>query len=151
MNMNVDHIPIWVADDSLDDCALLRSAFETAAIRNPLTFVHHGQELLDALRQKRPSGGRRLLPGLILLDMKMPVMDGKEALHEIRADPALMTIPVVFLTTSELKEDILECYRLGANSVVTKPFDYKESVELVTMLKKYWLEHVQLPLRFNGA
>ncbi|HTB21439.1 MAG TPA: response regulator [bacterium] len=139
-------IPIWVADDNQDDCRLLAHAFKDAALSNPLTFVHDGQQLLDALRMKQGPGNGHILPGLIILDMKMPVMDGKEALQAIRADPALCTIPVVFLTTSQFKDDILDGYRLGANSVVTKPFDYLQIVGLVTMLEKYWLEYVQLPM-----
>jgi two-component system, response regulator len=151
MDKNRSWIPIWVADDNLDDCRLLAHAFKDAALSNPLTFVHDGQQLLDALRKKQGSGGGHLLPGLIILDMKMPVMDGKEALQAIRADPDLCMIPVVFLTTSQFKDDILDGYRLGANSVVTKPFDYVEIVGLVGMLKNYWLEYVQLPMYLNIA
>ena len=149
MDKDRSWIPIWVADDNLDDCRLLAHAFKDAALPNPLTFVHDGQELLDALGKKHASGGGHLLPGLIILDMKMPVMDGKEALQAIRADPSLRMIPVVFLTTSQFKDDILDGYLLGANSVVTKPFDYLEIVGLVTMLEKYWLKYVQLPMYLN--
>jgi two-component system response regulator len=151
MEKNRNWIPIWVADDNLDDCRLLAHAFKDASLSNPLTFVHDGQQLLDALHEKQAAGGGQLLPGLIILDMKMPVMDGKEALQAIRADPALSMIPVVFLTTSQFKDDILDGYRLGANSVVTKPFDYVQIVGLVTMLKDYWLEYVQLPMYLNVA
>jgi len=85
------------------------------------------------------------LPGLILLDLNMPKKDGREALKEIRADPALRRIPIVVLTTSKAEEDILRTYELGVNSFIIKPVTFESLVDIVKTLAKYWFEIVELP------
>jgi CheY-like chemotaxis protein len=84
-------------------------------------------------------------PDLILLDLNMPRKDGREALHEIKADPALRRIPVVVLTTSKTEQDVLRSYDLGANSYITKPVTFDSLVEVVRTLGQYWFEIVELP------
>ena len=87
------------------------------------------------------------LPGLILLDLNMPKKDGREALREIKADPALRQIPVVALTTSEAEEDIIRTYNLGISSFIIKPVIFESLVDIVRTLSKYWFEIVELPIR----
>ena len=84
-------------------------------------------------------------PDLILLDLKMPRKDGREALSELKADPRLRSMPIVVLTTSTARDDIGFCYRMGVNSYITKPATFRGLVELVKTLSKYWFELVELP------
>lgn len=86
-------------------------------------------------------------PGLILLDLNMPKMDGREALAEIRSDPDLRLIPIVVLTTSKAEEDIYRTYDLGASSFINKPVAFEGLVDVMNTLKKYWFEIVELPSR----
>ena len=90
-------------------------------------------------------------PGIILLDLNMPRMDGKEALGEIRSDPALRDIPVVVLTTSKADEDVLRSYSLGANSFIVKPVSFEGLVDVMRSIDTYWFEMVRLPTRSRAA
>jgi two-component system response regulator len=147
---DADHrISILIADDNEDDRRLLQRAFADVGIRNKVDFVNDGEALLDFLNAPRPGLGARGLPGIVLLDLNMPRMDGREALKAIRSDPKLRLLPVVILSTSNYREDVLECYSLGANAVMVKPLGYSEFVTMVTMIGRYWLEQVQLPISFE--
>jgi CheY-like chemotaxis protein len=136
-----------MADDDPEDRLLTQEAFEEVNLVNHLYFVEDGEELLDFLKRRgqftAPDSAPR--PGLILLDLNMPRMDGREALAEIRADPALQRIPIVVLTTSKSEEDILRTYELGVNSFITKPVTFEGLVDIVNTLTKYWFEIVALP------
>ncbi len=90
-------------------------------------------------------------PGLILLDLNMPKMDGREALREIKADPKLRRIPIIVLTTSKAEEDIYRTYDLGVNSFITKPVSFTALTEVMKTLAKYWFEIVDLPPDANRA
>ena len=105
---------ILMADDDPDDCLLVSKAFKTSRLCNDLRFVSDGEELMDYLYQrgKYKGTGEAPRPGLILLDLNMPRKDGREALKEIKGDPALREIPVVVLTTSKDDEDVLKSYNL---------------------------------------
>lgn len=139
-----DQLRIVVADDSKDDQVLLQRAFAAAGVPNPLLFVRDGRELITQLEAcVAPGGGG--LPGIVLMDLKMPRMDGKEALISIRSDPRFALLPVLLLSTTQYRDDVLECYRAGANSVITKPFSYEEFVALAGILHAYWMGHVELP------
>ncbi|HEY3275911.1 MAG TPA: response regulator [Syntrophorhabdaceae bacterium] len=140
-------ITILMADDDGDDCFLVSKAFKASKLCNDLRFVNDGEELMDYLyrRNKYEAEGESPRPGLILLDLNMPKKDGREALKEIKNDPALMGIPVVVLTTSKDEEDVLRSYNLGANSFITKPVTFDGLVEVVKSLGKYWFEIVELP------
>lgn len=140
-------IRILVADDDADDRMLIGDAFEEAHLRNPVTFVEDGIELLEYLKRegKYADIGDDHLPGIILLDLNMPRMDGRTALEEIRKDEVLRKIPVVVLTTSKSEEDILRTYNLGVNSFITKPVTFDGLVNVVQILNKYWIEIVALP------
>jgi len=126
---------------------LIKEAFQEGLLVNGLRFVEDGEELLDYLRHRGKYEDPLLSPrpGIVLLDLNMPKKDGREALKEMKADPALKSIPVVVLTTSKAEEDIIRSYDLGANSYITKPVTFLGLVNAVKGLGKYWLEIVELP------
>ena len=148
MSVNSADITILVADDDQEDCMLIRDAWHENRLANCLRFVSDGAELLDYLRRagKYADAADAPRPGLILLDLNMPRMDGREALGQIKGDPALRQIPVVVLTTSQAEEDIYRSYDLGVNSYVTKPVTFDSLVETIKVLGKYWFEIVELPV-----
>lgn len=138
---------ILMADDDADDRMLTEEALIESRVLNELHFVKNGVELLDYLNGRNGFSGRERhpLPGLILLDLNMPLMDGHEALENIKKDPLLKRIPVVILTTSKIEEDMLKGYDLGAASYITKPVTFDVLVDLMRALGKYWVEFVELP------
>ncbi len=135
---------ILMADDDEDDRFDAKMAMKEATVVNELRFVENGEELLDYLYQRNqfsdPASSPR--PGLILLDLNMPRMDGREALEVIKSDPELKRIPVVVLTTSKADEDIIKTADLGANSYIQKPVTFDGLVEVMKTLSKYWIEIV---------
>lgn len=150
MNQRYKPTTILLADDDKDDCLLIEDAFKECKIPNDFQMVHDGEELLDYLRRRDKYVDRSTSPrpGLILLDLNMPRMDGREALKEIRKDSNLRRIPVVVLTTSRAEEDILRSYDTGANSFISKPGSYEGLVEIMEELSTFWFHIVELP---NGA
>lgn len=136
-------IRLVLADDDEDDRLMAREALAVSRLTNPLDEVSDGMELLEYLRgcleRKDP------LPGLILLDLNMPRMDGREALAEIKSNPELRRIPIVVLTTSKAEEDIFRTYDLGVNSFISKPIRFEGLVEIMTQIGQYWFEIVRLP------
>jgi len=147
MTCHPEPIVILVADDDPEDCMLLRDAFRENRLVNDLRFVANGEELLDYLchHGRYADAATAPRPGLILLDLNMPRKDGREALQEIKADPALRQIPVVVLTTSQAEEDICRTYDLGVNSYIAKPVTFESLVEVVRTLGQYWFGIVRLP------
>ncbi|WP_168222348.1 response regulator [Aquisphaera giovannonii] len=139
-------ITILMADDDPDDRDFARRALSQSRLTNDLRCVEDGQELLDYLgrRGRYAPEGSAPRPGLILLDLNMPGVDGREALQVIKADPTLRQIPVVILTTSRAEEDIFRSYDLGANSFITKPVSLAGLVEVMRDLGHYWFEIVEL-------
>ena len=136
-----------MADDDDDDRLLVRDALAESKVGGKLEFVANGEELLDYLCQRGQfAGDVAPRPGLILLDLNMPRMDGREALREIKADPALRRIPVVVLTTSQADTDIGAIYDLGANSFISKPFQFDALVGVMKALGQYWFQTVELPV-----
>ncbi|HEV8445302.1 MAG TPA: response regulator [Gemmatimonadaceae bacterium] len=143
-------ITIVICDDDEDDQVLTEQALKDAHISNELRFVDDGEDLLDYLYQRgRFAGetGQAPRPGLILLDLNMPKMDGREALRRIKGDVTLHDIPVVVLTNSNSDAEVLRSYRLGVNSFITKPVTLSGLVEAMNVLGRYWLEIVALPPR----
>ncbi len=140
-------ITILMADDDPDDRLMTRDAFQECRLGNPLRFAEDGEELMDYLhrRGRYADPSQSPMPGLILLDLNMPRKDGREALREIKADPALRQIPVVVLTTSSAEEDVARSYADGANSFITKPVTFDALLDVVQSLGKYWLDIVELP------
>jgi CheY-like chemotaxis protein len=138
---------ILMADDDAEDCQLVRDALGEAGQSHDLRFVRDGEELFDYLRHlgEYESYSAAPRPDLILLDFKMPRKDGREALREIKADAQLRRIPVVVLTTSAVEDDITFSYDMGVNSFITKPTTFRQWVEIIKTLSKYWFEVVELP------
>jgi two-component system response regulator len=140
-------ITILLADDDEDDRLMTRDALRDARLHNDLRFVIDGVDLLDYLhrrgRHSDPASSPR--PGLILLDLNMPRMDGREALQQIKENPDLRSIPVIILTTSKAEEDIVRTYDLGVNSFITKPVTFLGLVDVMKVFTRYWLEIVDLP------
>jgi CheY-like chemotaxis protein len=141
-------VTILVADDDEEDRILTREALAGARLTNELRFVVDGQDLMDYLRRtgKYAGGnGDAPVPGIILLDLNMPKLDGREALAEIKSDPELKRIPIVVLTTSGAETDILRSYELGVNSFITKPVTFAGLVEVMRGFSRYWFEIVEIP------
>lgn len=142
-------ILILMADDDPEDIEIAREALASARLANTLHVVGDGEELLDYLNRRGkyqdPASSPR--PGLILLDLNMPKMDGREALSEIKANEDLRRIPVVVLTTSSAEEDIYRSYDLGVSGYITKPVSFASLVDAMSQLGSYWFELVQLPDR----
>jgi CheY-like chemotaxis protein len=137
-----------MADDDADDCLLVQEALRESKQPHDLRIVRDGQQLLDYLRGRGEyqESNHAPRPDLILLDLKMPRKDGREALSELKADPRLRSIPIVVFTTSTARDDIGFCYRMGVNSYVTKPATFRGLVDLLSTLSKYWFELVELPV-----
>lgn len=138
---------ILLADDDPDDRMMASDALARARVLNSLRCVDDGEELMDYLRGVGAYADRKTypLPGLILLDLNMPRMDGREALGEIKRDEALKRIPVVILTTSKAEEDMIKSYDLGAASYIRKPVSFEALVDLMQVLGRYWIEFVETP------
>ncbi|NLH99444.1 MAG: response regulator [Chthonomonadales bacterium] len=145
-------ITILMAEDDPDDRMLAAEAMEECMLANSLICVENGEELLDYLKRrgKYAEPGAAPRPGLILLDLNMPRMDGREALKLIKEDPELRSIPVVVLTTSKAEEDIVRSYDLGANSYVQKPVTFEGLVDVMKTLRRYWFEIIELPGSAQG-
>ncbi|MBN3882676.1 MULTISPECIES: response regulator [unclassified Nostoc] len=146
------NLTILMADDDEDDGILVREALAESQLPIELYIVSNGEELMDYLyhRGRYANNSKTPHPGLILLDLNMPKIDGLEALKEIKADPQLRQIPVVVLSTSRAEEDIYNTYNLGANSFIIKPVAFASLVEVMKTLVKYWFEIVKLPLEAVG-
>jgi CheY-like chemotaxis protein len=138
---------ILLVEDSEDDVWLISRAFTKAGSSNRLESVRDGQEAMDYLAGKDAFGDREKhpLPWLVVLDLRMPRVDGFEVLKWIRALPALSSLVVVVLTSSELARDVDEAYRSGANSVLVKPLDFDDMVKVAKWIEDYWLLFNQLP------
>jgi CheY-like chemotaxis protein len=137
---------ILLADDDEEDRELARDALQDSRLANEMKFVVDGQDLLDYLRHEgRWTADQSPRPGIILLDLNMPKMDGREALAEIKADDSLRRIPVVVLTTSKDEADVLSTYDLGVSSFITKPVTFGGLVDVMKTWTQYWFEIVELP------
>lgn len=128
--------PILLVEDNDDDVRLTERALQKNKISNQLVVVRDGVAALDQLRADSSRAG---LPALVLLDLKLPRMDGLEVLRHIRADPQLRRLPVVILTTSREEQDIIRSYDLGANSYIRKPVDFEQFTAAINQLGLYWL------------
>jgi len=140
---------ILLVDDNANDVELTIDAFKEEQLSNHLEVARSGQEALDRLfgRTRQPDGGRFPLPDLILLDIKMPVIDGFEVLRQVKSAPVLRRIPVVILTSSSDEGDRVMTYDTGANSYLVKPISLDGMLEIVRKIKDYWLTiNVRPPL-----
>jgi CheY-like chemotaxis protein len=138
---------ILMVDDDPDDRLLFKEACEEVRLRNPLEFLENGEQLVDYL--KRTGAYSHLAgtpyPGIILLDLNMPLKDGREALEEIKNDAELRHIPVIILTTSKDEDDILSSYGLGASSYIVKPISLDRLMRVVNSIGEYWVQIVEVP------
>ena len=149
MNPNSEHknphsIDILLVEDNLDHVELILKVLQENNILNEVHVVSDGEEALEFLYQ----GGKHMeapRPGLILLDIKLPRVDGIEVLRRIKADPALKSIPVVVLTTSMGEREMMESYNLGANSYIVKPVDFGRFLEATKHISGYWCVWNTLP------
>jgi two-component system, response regulator len=132
---------ILLVEDNPDDEALTIRAFQKNNIRNEVVVAHDGVEALDYLFATGAHSGRKVedLPQVVLLDLKLPKVDGLEVLRRIRDDERTRLLPVVILTSSKEERDLVEGYRLGANSYVRKPVNFDDFVEAARQLGLYWL------------
>lgn len=143
MNMR----PILLVEDNPDDEALALRAFNKLNISNKVIVARDGVEALDYLFATGEHAGRvaTQLPALVLLDLKLPRIDGLEVLRRLRANELTHILPVVILTSSKEEQDLVQSYNLGANSYVRKPVDYNEFVSAVSQLGVFWLLLNELP------
>ena len=131
--------PILLAEDNPNDVELILAAFKDANFVNEIHVAEDGAQALDFLHRRGPHAGRTgPLPAVILLDLKMPKVDGREVLRHVRTDPDLRHIPVVTLTSSREESDLLASYQLGANAFVVKPVDFQEFIGAVSKLGFFW-------------
>lgn len=139
-----DQIEILLVEDSPTDAMLTREALEFARVNNVLHHVTDGELAMQFLRREGKYADV-VRPGLILLDLNLPRLGGREVLSQIKADPRLCTIPVVVLTTSKSEEDIVASYGLHANCFVSKPVDFDKFSEVVRSINDFWFSVVTLP------
>jgi CheY-like chemotaxis protein len=133
-----------VAEDDLGDRVLLQQAFEAIAFQLDLRFTANGEEFLAYLRHQ-PPWEKAERPDLILLDLNMPRMDGREALQEIKSDPALRAVPVVVLTNSRSPDDVTAAYDRGASSYIPKPHSLDEFTAIIRAVCEFWFKISLLP------
>ena len=137
----MDEKIIMLVEDNPDDVALTLRAFKKSNIMNEVVVVGDGVEALDYLFGTGDYAGRdtSVMPQIILLDLKMPKLDGMEVLRRLRADPRTKLLPVVILTSSREEQDVMNGYQLGANSYIRKPVDFAQFSEAIRQLGLYWL------------
>ena len=142
---------ILIADDDSDDRQMIKEAFEENNFSSDFFFVEDGEDLVDYLncKGKYSNDKTERCPDLILLDLNMPKKDGREALREIKSDPGLKSIPIIVMTTSKLKDDVVRSYNMGVNCFISKPTTYSELIEVTRSIIKYWFEVAQLPCAKN--
>jgi CheY-like chemotaxis protein len=137
-------IEVLLVEDDPGDVLLTREAFEHQKVHNRLHVVNNGEDAINFVR-RQGSFTDAPVPDLVLLDLNLPGMHGREVLAAIKEDPALCTIPVVILTTSEAEEDVLRSYLLHANAYVTKPVDFDRFMAVVRAIDEFFVSVVRLP------
>jgi CheY-like chemotaxis protein len=137
-------VEILLVEDNPGDVRLTREALKEGKIRNNLNVVGDGVEALRYLRREGPYA-ESTRPDLILLDLNLPRMDGREVLEAVKADPSLRLIPVVVLTSSAAEQDIVRAYDLHANCYVSKPVDLDQFIHVVKSIEDFWFSIVKLP------
>jgi len=138
---------ILLVEDNPDDEALTLRAFKKSNLRNEVVVARDGVEALDYLFGTGAYAGRDPsdVPNLVLLDLKLPKLDGLDVLERIRSNPHTRTLPVVILTSSKEQEDLMSSYTLGANSYIRKPVDFNQFILAIQQLGLYWLVLNELP------
>lgn len=144
MNKSLYSIEILLVEDNPADVRLTQEALRDSKLLNTLSTVADGVEALAFLHRQEPYQNAPR-PDLILLDLNLPRLDGREVLAQIKQHPNLRRIPVVILTTSQSEQDIIESYDLHANCYITKPVDFEQFVSIVNKIEDFWLTIVRLP------
>jgi CheY-like chemotaxis protein len=129
--------PVLLVEDNPMDVDLTQRAFARQSFRNPLEVARDGQEALDQITHWERG---EQLPMLILLDLKLPKVDGLEVLRQVKNHSQFSSLPVIVLTSSKHEQDVQAAYRLGANSYIVKPVDYDYFMDVVAQIERYWLE-----------
>jgi two-component system, chemotaxis family, response regulator Rcp1 len=142
--MNSRTVEILLVEDNPGDARLTLEAFKEGKVLNNITIMGDGVEALAYLR-RQGNYARAVPPDIILLDLNLPKMDGREVLAEIKADERLKKIPVVVLTTSEAEEDVARAYGSHANCYITKPVELEQFLNVVQSIDSFWLSLVKLP------
>ncbi|RDU96383.1 response regulator [Trinickia dinghuensis] len=139
-------VHILLVEDSPTDVMLTQEAMEQYKVLNPLDIVEDGVDAMDYLKGRGKYAGQPApRPGLIILDLNLPRMSGREVLYELKQDPDLRNIPVVVLTTSKSEEDVVKSYCLHANCYITKPVDFAKFIDVVRSINEFWFGVVTLP------
>ncbi|MGZ4597079.1 MAG: response regulator [Actinomycetes bacterium] len=146
MSQPARQIEVLLVEDDPGDVLMTREAFQDYKVANQLHVVQDGADALAFLRREGEYAGVPR-PDLVLLDLNLPRMDGREVLQAIKSDPELASIPVVVLTTSEAEEDVLRSYSLHANAYVTKPVDFERFIAVVRQIDDFFVTVVRLPTR----
>lgn len=142
----MDGRSILVIEDNPDDQILTVRALKSASVDSPVIVLEDGEEALKYLFGDVDQRSRNVESvGVVLLDVKLPKVGGLEVLRHLRSSPSTQWLPVIMVTSSDEPADLLEAYRLGANSFITKPIDYREFVEQMTLLARYWLQVNRVP------
>ncbi len=136
-------VHIFLVEDNPSDIEITRRALQKRRVTDELTIARDGQEALDILFGHQ--NDHVPPPGLILLDLNLPKVDGREVLEKIKSDPKLKRVPVIVLTASTREEDIARCYDLGVNTFISKPVRFEDFIEVVTTIKEYWTVIATLP------
>ena len=146
-----EHSVILLAEDEEDYVLLIRRAFSQAKIPHPLHVVWNGQEAISYLKGEGKFSNRDEypLPDLLLLDLKMPRINGFEVLKWIRSQPGLALLRVLVLTSSDQIRDVNEAYKLGANSFLVKPLDFEDFTQLSRLIQEFWLKASKAPETFR--
>jgi len=139
----VNYIEILLVEDNPGDVVLTRRALKSGKVLHNLHVANDGEAALAFLHDVE--FGRAPRPDLILLDLNLPKVNGREVLKKIKSNDALASIPVVVLTTSKADEDVLKTYELHANSFITKPVDWQQFVNVIKLVEEYWFTVVKLP------
>ena len=147
MDVGINHRKILLVEDNPDDVELTLRAFKKNAILNEIIVVNDGAEALNYFfgPQGCVINGQNNLPAVVLLDLKLPKVDGIEVLRQIRSDERTKLVPIVILTSSKDQKDVADGYRMGCNSYVRKPVDFNEFIEAARKLGLYWLMLNELP------
>ena len=146
MSSDTTVIEILLVEDDPGDVLMTREVLDHSLTPRRVTVVSDGESAMDYLH-KRGTHAAAVTPDLVLLDLNLPRMDGREVLAELKADPVLRLIPVVVLTTSEAEDDVVQSYALHANAFVTKPVDFDGFAEVVRRIDDFFLSVVRLPSR----
>jgi len=134
----MEQIDILLAEDSASDAEMALRALKKNNLANHVTWVKDGAEALDFIFGRGAYAGRGCRPRLILLDIKMPKVDGIEVLRQVRLHEATRMIPVVILTSSAEERDVMDSYKLGVNSYIVKPVDFTQFAQVVVQVGLYW-------------